>query len=266
MALLVLVLGGGCGREPRQETDIATPPQEGPRPESEQWEAIIRLYEEGMIRSVIDARHLAVYSLPARNYTHMDTIEADFFDEEGQSSSHLSAEAGEIYNQEKEGSRRVKTWGGVLLVGKEGQTVRADTLWWDEVQDRVYTDGPVEVTEEGDVLRGIGFESDTQLTEMHIYQARGESFRAGRRLDEERETEFARSDSVAAAPDTSAALPDSTAIPPDAGAIPPDHIAALPDTAAALPDSVAALPDTTAIPPRIPPDFRRRSERPRIAP
>ena len=252
VASLLLLVWGGCGRAPREETEIAAPPQEGPRPESEQWDAVIRLYEEGMIRSVIDARHLAVYSLPARNYTHMDTIEADFFDEEGKSSSHLNAEAGEIYNQEKEGSRRVKTWGGVVLVGREGQTVRADTLWWDEVQDRVYTDGPVEVTEEGDVLRGIGFESDTQLTEMHIYQARGESFRAGRQLEEEREAEFARSDSTAAAPDTSAALPDSTAI--------------LPYTGGALPDSVTAPPDTTTIPPRIPPGTRRRPERFRIVP
>jgi hypothetical protein len=138
------------------------------------------------------------------------------------------------------------------LVGKEGQTVRADTLWWDEVQDRVYTDGPVEVTEEGDVLRGIGFESDTQLTEMHIYQARGESFRAGRRLEEEREVEFARSDSAIAAPDTLAALPDSTAIPPGTGA--------------ALPDSATAPPDTTIIPPRIPPDTSGRPERLRIMP
>lgn len=220
--LALLLLGGSaCSKPHREEPRLESAPPQGPRPDSEQWDAIIRLYETGELRSVIDARYVAVFSLPGRNFTRLDTLEVDFYDEEGEASSHLSADSGEIYDQETEGKRRVKTWGGVVLVGREGQTVRADTLWWDEVQDRVYTDGPVEVTEKGDVLRGIGFESDTELTEMRIFDVSGESARGGRWLQEGR-VEGAGSDTTAARPDTTAArldtvaaaLRDTTRIPP----------------------------------------------------
>ncbi len=218
---LLIVLVGACAREPREEAQIEIPPPTGPRPDSEQWMAIIRLYETGLLQSVIDARYVAVFTLPARNFTRLDTLEADFYDEEEEAVSHLSANSGEIYDQEAEGKRRVKTWGDVLLVGREGQTVRADTLWWDEVRDRVHTDGPVEVTEEGDVLRGIGFESDTELTEMRIFNVSGESARGGRWLEEERVEETV-ADSVMAGPDSTATIPPGmTAASPDTTVIPP---------------------------------------------
>ncbi len=218
---LLVVLAGACAREPREEVEVETPPPAGPTPDSEQWEAVIRLYETGSLQSVIDARYVAIFTLPARNFTRLDTLEADFFDEEEKVTSHLSANSGEIHDQEAEGNRRVKTWGDVLLVGREGQTVRADTLWWDEVRDRVYTDGPVEVTEEGDVLRGIGFESDTELTEMRIFNVSGESGRGGRWLEEER-VEEAAADTVVAGPDSTAVIPpDITGASPDTTVIPP---------------------------------------------
>jgi len=218
---LLVVLVGSCARQPREETQIEEPPPAGPVPDSEQWEAVIRLYETGMLQSVLDARYVAVYTLPGRNFTRLDTLEADFYDEEEQVTSHLKANSGEIYDQEAEGRRRVKTWGDVLLIGREGQTVRADTLWWDEVRDRVHTDGPVEITEEGDVLRGIGFESDTELTEMRIFNVSGESARGGRWLEEER-VEEAPADTFGAGADSTAVIPPGTvATPPDTTVIPP---------------------------------------------
>jgi len=148
----------------------------------------------------------------------MDTMQVDFFDEGGEAGSHLDADAGEIHDQEREGRRRVKTWGGVVLTGREGQTVRADTLWWDEAGDRVYTDGPVEVTTvEGELLRGIGFESDTRLENTRVFEGSGISPRGGEWLDEERRAESETPPDSAATPaDTlrPPARPDTTRIPP----------------------------------------------------
>jgi LPS export ABC transporter protein LptC len=175
-------------------------------PESEQWDAVISLYEEGSTQAVINAAHLTVFTGPGGGTTHMDTVDADLYGESEGPSSHLTADAGEIYEQDREGHRRVKTWGDVLLVGTEGRTVRADTLWWDESGDRVYTDGPVEVTQEGDVLRGIGFEGDSRLEHFTIRRASGISPRGGRWLQDERSAPPppASADSVSSVrPDTS---------------------------------------------------------------
>ncbi len=192
-----------CGRAPSVEDEGAAPPPQGPRPDSEQWDAVIQLFDHGKTQAVLEAEYLAVFDLPRKKYTHMDTLQVDFFDEEGEVSSHLTADSGEIHDQEREGHRRVKTWGGVVLVSREGRTVRADTLWWDEVEDRVYTDGPVEVTREGDILRGIGFESDTRLENMRFFEGSGVSQRGGEWLDEERRAdEQTQPDSTAAPADT----------------------------------------------------------------
>ncbi len=198
LPILAVLLLTGCGARPGEDPAADRPPQEGPRPESEQWDARIRLFEQGLRRAFIEAEHLAVYQLPAETYTHMDTLSARFFDEDGEASSHLTARAGRIFDQEREGMRRVKTWGDVVLRGEQERVVRADTLWWEEGRDRVYTDGPVEVTEGEDVLRGVGFESDAQLRDMTIRRASGTSPRGGERV---------RDEMRAAPPDTSGSIP-----------------------------------------------------------
>ena len=210
MAAMLLIVAG-CGGAPSLEDQVSSPPSEGPRPDSEQWDAVIHLYKTGRKQAVLDAKYLAIFDLPGNNHTRMDTLEVDFFDEEGEPASHLTAESGEIYDQNRAGLRRVKTWGDVVLVGSEGRTVRADTLWWDEEGDRLYTDGPVEVTREGELLRGTGFESDTRLENMRLFDGSGVSQLGGEWLEEER-----RVDPTTAAVDSPAqrAISDTSRIPP----------------------------------------------------
>lgn len=259
--LLLLAAGGGCGGTSRVEVQEPSPPREGPRPDSEQWGAVIHLFEKGELKAVIEAEYLAVYDIPGNEYTHMDTLGVNFYDSKGDSTSHLVADVGEIYDQDREGRRKVKTWGGVVLTGSEGRVVRADTLWWDEEEDRVYTDGPVEVTEEGELFRATGFKSDTRLEEMEFGEGSGYSRRGGEYLEEEQRTESsadpdtsrATPDSLRATlPDTARAIPDSlrAAVPDTSRAIPDSLRVAVPDTGRAIPDSLrAAVPDTGMVPP-----------------
>ncbi len=212
--ILVLLLAA-CTRPPEQEVSPELPP-EGPRPEVEQWGALIRLYETGRLQARLNAGYLAQYAPSTGAYTRMDTVTADFFDTAGEETSHLVARSGIIYDQEREGRRRVKTWGDVVLTGSEGQTVRADTLWWDEDRDQVWTLGPVEVTDQEDVLRGTGFQSDTALTDIQVFQSSGSFPRGGRWLEQERTSGQAGGDTTVTRPDTlRSARPDSLArIPP----------------------------------------------------
>lgn len=231
IALLLII--GGCGRAPSLEDRVSSPPPDGPRPDSEQWDVVIQLYKTGRKQAVLDAKYVAIFDMPGNNLTRMDTLEVDFFDEEGTPASHLTAESGEIYDQNREGRRRVKTWGDVVLVGSEGRMVRADTLWWDEEGDRLYTDGPVEVTREGELLRGTGFESDTRLENMRLYEGSGISYQGGEWLEEENLTdEEVASDTTLVAPDTLS------------GEVPPDSTAAVVDSLARR-----ASADTSRIPP-----------------
>ncbi len=207
----LLLPTSACTRRGEVQLPEERSPASGPRPDSEQWHATINLFESGHTQAVIRARYLALFQLPEKNYTHLDSLDVDLYDAAGEPSSHLIAEAGEIYDQDREGRRQVKTWGGVVLTAPEERTVRADTLWWDEARDRVYTYGPFEMFREGEYIQGVGLDADTRLETFRFLNASGWSLEGGQWLESEGETERT-------------APPDSTrSIPPDTiGTIPPD--------------------------------------------
>ena len=215
----IIASTGGCAREPETSGSAAADSRRGPRPDSEQWDAVISLFEQGRKQAVIEARYMALFQLPEKNYTHMDTLEADFFDAEGVQSSHLVAESGEIYDQDRAGRRRIKTWGDVVLTASQGRTVRADTLWWNEARDLIYTFGPFEMMQSGEFIQGTGLEADTRLESYRFLNASGWSRQGGEWL--EAEADSTRADS----PDTLAATASDTlseTVPDSLRTIPPD--------------------------------------------
>jgi LPS export ABC transporter protein LptC len=63
----------------------------------------------------------------------------------------------------------IRLYGSVRLHTKDGLTVRTDSLWIDNKKKRAYTDSRVRVVSpDGDVLSGVGFESDTQFQDWKI--------------------------------------------------------------------------------------------------
>lgn len=63
----------------------------------------------------------------------------------------------------------IRLYGSVRLHTTEGLTVRTDSLWIDNKKKRAYTDARVRIiSPDGDVLSGMGFESDTQFQDWKI--------------------------------------------------------------------------------------------------
>ena len=63
----------------------------------------------------------------------------------------------------------IRLYGSVRLHTKDGLTVRTDSLWIDKKKKRAYTDSRVRiVSPDGDVLSGVGFESDTKFQDWKI--------------------------------------------------------------------------------------------------
>lgn len=56
----------------------------------------------------------------------------------------------------------------VKAINLQGQMFETDLLYWDEVNDRIYSDKFIRITRETGVTTGIGFESDESLTRWII--------------------------------------------------------------------------------------------------
>lgn len=110
-------------------------------------------------------------------------ILADIFDSLGERSAFLRADSGTLDAK----MNYVYAYGHVYAITPKGASVRADSLLWNKRENRVKTDSYVRVvSEDGDVLQGKGFESDTKMDDWKILSEVTGIFQdAAKRLKEE---------------------------------------------------------------------------------
>ncbi len=56
----------------------------------------------------------------------------------------------------------------VVMVSHEGVCLYTERLNWDHTKDKIYTDLPVRVVREGNVLTGVGLETDSELKHIEV--------------------------------------------------------------------------------------------------
>ena len=139
------------------------------RPDAESWNATNTLTNEGVKRATIRAGHLENYD--ERQYILLDqNIDADFFNSEEVYTTNLKSKVAEI----EENRDYMIAIGNVVVVSDSGVTLFTDTLSWDNVREKVFTDDRVIfITEDKDTLYGIGFESDVALDNWKILKPTG---------------------------------------------------------------------------------------------
>ena len=138
-------------------------------PDAESWNATITLTNKGSKRAIIKSGHLQKYQ--QRQYILLDQkVDADFFNEDEIYTSNLKSEIAEI----DESKDFLIAMGNVVVLSDSGVTLFTDTLSWDNVEEKVFTDDRVIfITEQNDTLYGIGFKSDIELNNWEIMQPTG---------------------------------------------------------------------------------------------
>ena len=130
------------------------------RPDAESWNATITLTNKGAKRAVIRAGHLEKYN--ERKYILLNENEVY--------TTNLKSKIAEIDEEED----FLIAIGNVVVLSDSGVTLFTDTLSWDNIREKVYTDDEVIfITEEQDTLYGIGFESDVELDNWKILKPTG---------------------------------------------------------------------------------------------
>ena len=120
-------------------------------PDAESWNATITLTNKGSKRAIIKSGHLQKYQ--QRQYILLDQkVDADFFNEDEIYTSNLKSEIAEI----DESKDFLIAMGNVVVVSDSGVTLFTDTLSWDNVEEKVFTDDRVIfITEQNDTLYGL---------------------------------------------------------------------------------------------------------------
>jgi len=154
MAALAVVVAG-CAADRSAGPARST----GELPDQEVSDFAITETDEGHVQWKLYARYAAVYS--ARNQVQARAIRVDFFGDDGERTSVLTARQGEINQRTRDMTAR----GNVVLETTEGTRLSSQELSFLNRDQRIVVPATqlVRVERAGDVLTGYGFESDPDL-------------------------------------------------------------------------------------------------------
>lgn len=136
------------------------------------WEELSRLSApEARTIGHLKAGKIEKYS--NKNITLLkDGITLDFYNEQGQHTSLLTAEGGKVFDINQD----MLAYGNVVVVSDSGMTLYTDTLKWDNKKRKIISEVPIMITtDEGDTLFGDSFVSDPNLKNREIINPHGKS-------------------------------------------------------------------------------------------
>jgi LPS export ABC transporter protein LptC len=179
-------------RQPTERTSVTdqqVPDQEG-------WNSVLRATHKGQLEAVVRYGHMKRYTGKKRVLFDQG-IEVDFYQASGEHASRLTAEAGEL----NENNNNVIAMGTVVVRSDTGITLYTEKITFDPSENLIRSDHDVMVTTlDGDTLYGEGLVSDPRLHHIDLIRPRG---RAHKGVDIETAIE-------------PAATPEPTDVPPDA--------------------------------------------------
>jgi len=193
---ILLAMLAGCNRD--QEEVVTTEPGAKEFPSQEGWNSELYLSKAGHLLAMVRYGHMMKYD--EKKIVYFDqSVEVDFYDGEGNHTSHLTSERGEYH----EATEDVLGLGNVVVVSDSGVTLRTEVLKWDNRREKILSDTVVMVTTmEHDTLYGVGFESDPNLNRWVIHRPWGVS---EKRIDIEKlESSFSKTSSQDTVADESA--------------------------------------------------------------
>lgn len=143
-------------------------------PDQEGWNSTVRVTKNGRPTVIVQYGHMQKFA--SKKQTQFDEgIVLNFYNGQGDSTSVLTAKSGSMYDLKND----FEAIGNVVVISKDGKTLKTEKLRWDESKQKILTDEFVTITTaEGDTLTGQGFESDQSLNFWKINKPAGVTSKA----------------------------------------------------------------------------------------
>ena len=77
------------------------------------------------------------------------------------------------YAKFNENERLWELRGNVKMTNIQGQLFETTQLFWNQIQERFYSDSAITITDATHIIKGIGFESNQNMTNYHIKKSNG---------------------------------------------------------------------------------------------
>lgn len=166
--VLLMVVLFGCAE--KIKPSIASTGLGQDVPSQESWNSHITFTDSGRVTAIVFAGHIAVYE--NSKVTLLDEgIQVDFFDENQQHTSTLTAHRGKV----NEVTHDLEAYGDVVVISDSGTTLTTEELFWNDARQLIHTPAFVEISSSTERIRGHGLESDQSLKNYRIFRVTGEA-------------------------------------------------------------------------------------------
>ncbi len=136
-------------------------------PDQESWNSTVSFSDSANVVAILNAGYMGHY--PGKGYIKIDSgAKVDFF-KAGEIVSTLTGKSGIVLDSTKD----IEIYDSVVVVNKEGSVLKTDKLFWNNKEQRVYSDQFVHIKTPNEEIQGVGFESDQNLTNYKIYKVTG---------------------------------------------------------------------------------------------
>lgn len=136
-------------------------------PIQESWNSTVTFSDSGFVKAILKAGHISAYS--DKGYTLIDSGAVVDFYKDAQIVSTLTGNRGKVEDNTKD----IEIYDSVRVVNKAGSELKTSKLLWKNKTQKVYSDVFVRITTPKEIIEGVGFESDQNLTNYKIYQVSG---------------------------------------------------------------------------------------------
>jgi len=126
-------------------------------PSQESWGDTIFFSENGQLQAKLISSHLKEFSDIKIKY--LDSIKIFFYKNSEKPSSILTADKGIVNDV----LHKMQADGHVIVTGANGRILKTPELIWLNKKNKIYSDKQVWISDNGEIIEGVGFESDKDL-------------------------------------------------------------------------------------------------------
>lgn len=166
--LFVLLLATACSRTEKEEQYLKDLEDTGPIKEA--FNVRFLFSEQAILQAELNAPHAIEAVEDEKDVRIFDRgMHLVFYTPEGEKKSELTSQKGKFMNQFKE----AEVWGEVVMVNEKGSKLETERLFWDKVEDRIYSNEFVKIQTESEIIYGDSMLANTDFTEYKIFNPRG---------------------------------------------------------------------------------------------
>ncbi len=145
---------------------------QGDIPSQESWKSTVILSDSARVKAIVWAGHIAAYA-QQRVTLLSDSIHVDFFNDQEQHTSFLTARTGKV----NDATQDFEAHENVVVISDSGTVLRTDRLFWTNIDRKIHTDAFVDIVSPTEHIMGTGLVSDQNLKNYRIFKVAGQSLK-----------------------------------------------------------------------------------------